>query len=252
MLTTLAFAIGLALRPVEPDFSVDLFLVANNGKSLENLDWVDKPKEGETIERLLRPILKSLQDRKSGYVVLDGGDCSIFPTGERSAWHGQRTYTIFDSMTESETHNGVTKKRVLARTASEMASWGGLTAQPYRKNAGYVIQHFFYFGDIGDVKRYAVVQDLNSLHTVLTSGTSEDKANLARTMLITGDSVQETQQILRDNNYDFKGICIAKWGLADPSAPNIIAFPPPGLATHYKLSRQNGEWTVRLLEYLRD
>lgn len=252
MFGMLAAAVSLFHPLTEADFSADLFLVANNPTSLQGLDWLDKPREGETVERLLRPTLAALTAQKANFVVLDGTDCSIFPKSDRNIWYTERCYEGYDSMTESVTDSkGVTKKRVLARSETTSTSSGNVMARPFRKGYGYISQIFVYFG-MADNTRCAIFQDLNSYDTVLTSGQQQDRDNLGKTLLLSGDSIQESKRILREHSYDFQGICISKWGLPDPSLPNFIAFPPAGVAAHYKLAREGGKWSVRLVEYLRE
>jgi hypothetical protein len=50
--------------------------------------------------------------------------------------------------------------------------------------------------------------------------------------------------------HPFEGVCIASTGLAAPSAPNFIAFPPRNVVGHYKLAHQKGVWSIRLVRYL--
>jgi len=255
MVGTVALALSLALAHksvIEADFSVDLFLVANNKSVLQNLDWLDHPKDDESVERLLRPAIRSLDAKKIGFVVLDGADCSIFPTTgkDRDLRYIRRNYSRFDSKTEGTTQKNGTKTRVLEGIETIGTEWGGLFARPFGKNSGYVAQHFMYFGSISDTTRSAAFQDLNSYHTAIKGGMPQDTECLSRTVLLTGDSIQESKKFLREHNYDFNGICIGKWGLTDPSDPNFIAFPPQGVVSHYKLFRKQGKWGVQLLEQL--
>src|ERR1035437_8827140 len=84
MIGTFVLAACLSSAPQDPlaGFSIDVFLVANNQSVLQGLDWIDHPQPGDSIQRLLRPTLESYRRAKSPFIIVDGGDCSLFPAQE--------------------------------------------------------------------------------------------------------------------------------------------------------------------------
>jgi len=253
MIVPLALSAYAAFASQTRDFSVDLFLVAENKSVMQNLDWIDKPEQGGDVEKLLRPAVLGLAGAKKTFAVIDGGDCSIFPSTkeDRQVKYLVRSYSSYDAMTETITVHGVSKTRVLARSETTSTMTGGVITKPLAtKSKGYMARTYCYF-DEHDNDLSLSLQDLNSYSNATRATMAQDREGLDRTLIISSDSVQTSRDFIRDGKYDFNGICICTWGLPDPKEPNFISFPPAGMVGHYKLFRQGGKWGVRFLEYLR-
>lgn len=246
MLGTLALAAQLAVAT--PEISVDLFLLAGNSRLVEGFEWIEKPSENEGAERLLRPYVESYTAQKRPFIILDGGDMSLFGSSERKSSLIFRRYSDYDSMTQTIQSPGkAPKTEVVARTESTETDCMTLyTYGPERK--GYLSLSYLWFRRANDSKDYLALQDMNSLETVKKSKIEQERETAERSIILSRYSLQTTKQKLGP---DFKGIGLCSFGRADSSSPNLASFPPPGVVVHYQLSRTNGQWALRQLEQIR-
>jgi hypothetical protein len=245
MLTTFAGA-------QEAPPTLDLFLVARNGWRVENLDWLDKKDPVTGIQSVLQARLKDLDAQRKSFMILDGGDCPLFP--KRNEWvvrHLERNYGEYDSMTQTSVERGVEKKRVLARTFTTGTSMGSVYVQPNMAKPYYTSRIYSYPFGHDKTKPSICFQDVNSYRLSSASTQAQDREGLDRTLLFSPLTLDQTRQFLVDRKVDFNGVCISPSGLPQKDAPNLIAFPPAGIIAHYALSREEGRWTARLVGYLR-
>ncbi len=247
-LLSLAACLLTTQASVADELSVDLFLVANNGSLIHNLDWMEKPGGEEAIEQLLRPSLSALDAQKKSFILIDGGQCSAF-NYEREGKVIVRKYSGYDSALQTLMVKGKPKTQVLARTESVETSTSGTTARSQRPS-GYIMATFIHFDLPNDGKMTLAVQDLNSLQNVRKRPAPEKELS-GSTLLLSNDSIQSTKATLAQEKDGLNGIAICPWGLPDPSAPNLISFPPAGVVSHYQLQWKDGKWSVRLVGYLR-
>ncbi|HWD39708.1 MAG TPA: hypothetical protein VG944_12725 [Fimbriimonas sp.] len=252
MLGTMALSLCLLLGGQDPAPGVctDLFLVANNSKVLQNLDWLKHPEAGNEVEAILAPVLLTLKETNSDFTLIDGGDCSRFSVkpGDRRASVIQREYSGFVSKSEGSIVNGVSKMHPIEYTQTESTTSMSLYPRP-EGDYGYVSQGFLYFNNNTAKKPWLVVQDLNSLKTALTAGQSQDRANSEHMLPVTGESSLSSQRILSQLKPDFKGVCLCARGLTHG---NFIAFPPAGVVSHYKLIIHGDSVEAQLVEILRE
>lgn len=231
-----------------PEISVDVFVIAGNPRLVEGLDWLNKPSDDGDGERLLRPIVDSYAEQKRPFILLDGGDCSIFGPAERKASMIYRKYSGYDSMTQTVQSPGKPPKReVLERTEStETASSTLYTQAPGR--LGYMSVNYYWFNRDSKSDQFLAIQDLNSYQFMLKTDIAQDRIGIDHSLVISRESLRATKRILGPN---FNGIGICAWGSADPAAPNLTSFPPPGVVNHYVLSRTGGKWALSFVDQIR-
>lgn len=245
----------LAMLPIlggtEPaSLVLDLFLVARNEWRVDDLAWLKKS-DTDGAQGVLRSRLTELEAQKTNYMILEGGDCPLYPKGDE--WlvkHTERTFEEYDAFTETTIVRGVEKKKVLARNLSVGASSGGVYVQLPAKKLYYTSRTYSYPFGHDKAKPSVCFQDVNSYRLVKQSKQAEDQASLDKTILFSALPLAQTRQFLADEKLDFDGVCISPSGLPQKDAPNLIAFPPSGVIAHYALTREGNRWTVRLLDYL--
>ena len=246
-------ALGGGVKESADDFTVDLFLVANNPTVIASADTIDKPGPNDTVENILRPIVQRMTQQKIPFVVVDGGDNSLFRASkeQRTVHVLSRAFSGYDSKTESVTVGRKTKTRVVEHTESVSTTTMGVMSEPFRKDRGYVSRSYVYFGDGPGLHPYVALQDLNSYCNSTSGRVPEDKDSVTHTMLISGDSVIDSESLLASVGPGFEGVCICAHGLPSRDNPRIASFPPAGVVAHYALSRAHGVYGLRLIEYLR-
>lgn len=246
----LSLCLASAVQSSSPSCAVDLFLVAGNERPVKGVEWIQSPQTG--VERLLQPVVKAFASKKHPFVIIDGGDCAVFPTGPigQDIQVTERTYSTYDSKTESTQTKHGSRSHVVERTESEQTMTLGATMRPF-KNAGYISQSTLGIFPVDSARFGVVIQDLNSYVASFDRGTSQEKLPIGNTLLLSRDSIEFTSEFLRTHPYQFKGICICANGIPTASTPGFVAFPPSGVIGHYTLSRIDGEWKIRLDEYIR-
>lgn len=231
--------------------TLDLFLVARNGWRVGNLDWLDKKEPGTGVQSVLYARLKELDAQRKSFMILEGGDCPLFPKpNEWVVKHIDRSYGEYDSMTETSEVRGVKKTRVLARTSTMATSTGEVYVQPIAKPS-YTSRTFCYPFGFDKTKPSVCFQDVNSYRMSVVAPHPQDREGLDRTLLFSPLTLDQTRRFLADQKVAFDGLCISPSGLAQKDAPNFIAFPPAGVVAHYALTREGNRWSVRLLGYLK-
>lgn len=245
--------LGGGLADNADDFTVDLFLVANNPTVIATADAIEKPGAGDRVESILGPIVKRMTQQKIPFFIVDGGDNSLFRTSKerRSVQVVSRAFSGYDSKTESVTVGRTTTTRVLEHTETTSTTSVGVLSEPFRRDKGYVSRAYVYLGAGPGAHPYVALQDLNSYRTSESGTVAEDKDALTHTMLISGDSVIDSEGLLASAAKGFDGVCVCAHGLPSRDNPRVVAFPPAGVVAHYALSRAHGVYGLRLIEYLR-
>lgn len=242
---------AMALLPA-PVFGVDLFLVANNPEQVKSLDFLDNKAPHTSIERALFPALHELDSSKKPFILVDGGDCSLF-FDRKSEWmvkYLQRDHSSYVSATETVTVGHRTQTRVLETASTTSTQSGGVYSRGIQPGAGYVSAVSMHFGDVSD-KSHPVVtlQDPNSVETTIKHGQQQDVALLPNSIAISRDGVVATQNYLDDLRFSSVALCATGF-TRDPDS-DYVAFPPPGVIAHYMLYRKNNQWRLHRIEFIR-
>jgi hypothetical protein len=231
------------------DFSLDVFLVANNPSRIANLSWLNV-KQTEGVEALLQPVLLEYAQTKTPYMIIDGGDCSLGVGPEkRSPTILKKSYRSFDSATQTVADQKASKTEVLATTTIDSTMISSPLLRPWSERAGYVGKTFVHL-DTSKGQVFAIL-DLNSYRNCLNASQEQDRMGIDSPICLAVESADETRAILRNKLPQFNGICISTWGRPTADAPNVISFPPAGTAIQYRFFNRNGTLEADLVRFLR-
>ncbi len=227
---------------------VDLFLVANNDRPIENLDWLDSNKPGSPMEQKLFKAMDLLTRQKKPFVLVVGGKHSAWDREKPTVVVLQRSFEEYVSASETFEERGVTKSRAVAKSHARGTSKSTLTLERYGVHGGYsrVFMHF------DESPRPALaVQDLNSYKNFLTHGHPKDKARNDLPFIFSMESLRSTEEILRNDMPTFNGIAICAWGRPLPGVNNLVGLPSEGVVTHCRLRIDAGKMSVSIVGYIR-
>ena len=234
-------------------FAVDLFLVGSNPTRVGNLDWLN-PKNAapdSPIQAALRTRLAPLAQTSRSFVVLDGGDGSVFPRPERwsSVLVASRASETYDSMTESTTVGGRTKTRVLERSTTVTTITGAVDVgdNAQTDHAGGTFLHF----GSGEGHPTIVLMDLGAEQGAQRFGTPEDRKHLAYALLFSRDSMDGTERYLARTGLRPTGPVLCRTGVPRARDRDITCFPPEGVVGHYRLVQDGPGWRLRFVEFVR-
>ena len=230
-------------------FSVDLFLVGSNPAPVADVAWLD-PKRAEKDDRFqaaLRRTLAPWLTTKRPFVVIDGGDGSLFATAKpwSSVHYLSRAYGGYDSMTE--TVNG--KTRVVEHT-STVGTESGVTVGRNDPKRGGWSQSFLHLGAEPGHPMVALM-DLDSYRESLNHGTSQDKQYLPLSILFSDDSTVQTDRYLAETKIQPPGPVLCRTGIPRARDRDVTCFPPAGIVGHYRLVREGTGWRLRFVEFIR-
>lgn len=256
MFASLGLLSVLASSPLSaPEIvSIDVYAVGNNGVIMKGLDWMKNPDLSDPIQTLLKPELDRMSQEKRSFAVIDGGMVSAF-SKEREGYHILRKYSSYDSAWQSTTKNGKKETHVVEHTETEETSSSSFHAKSASQRGGYMAASFWHLRrpvDMESISQYSLaVQDFNSYMTTRNTPVAQDRVYSTRTLMMSNNSIQQTKALLAKSAPDFNGIAFCAYGLPDPTAPNLVPIPPAGKVAHYVITSEKGEWSIKLVEYLR-
>ena len=158
----------------------------------------------------------------------------------------KRSYDAYDSMTE--TVNG--KTRVLARTESEDTESGGITVGANDAKARYTAQSFLHFGHAKD-HPMAALMDLNSYREASLHGYPQDKQYLPIGIFLSDESKWDTERLLERTSLRLPGPVICRTGYPRASDRTVVAFPPEGVVSHYRMIQEGPGWRLEFVRFYR-